>query len=150
MHVLKVVNGTVTRDQLMELIAEFSAPIGPDVFAGFGSELQNSLAEWSEDGGQYIEKTDAYLMEWAEKADFEETLSAIVDILKNPPGREFHNNFCVRLKDDWEYGLSVFIAALARRDPAALVKELKPLIEDPGLTRLVFEILESIEEEQRR
>lgn len=139
----------MTRDLLMELIAEFSAPIGPDVFAGFGSELQNSLAGWSEDVGQFMEKTDAYMMEWADRVDFEETLSAIVDILKNPPGREFHNNFCERLKDDWEYGLSAFVAALARRDPAALVKELKPLMQDPGLTRLISEILESIEEEQR-
>ncbi|MGV8125370.1 MAG: hypothetical protein AB2L14_36960 [Candidatus Xenobiia bacterium LiM19] len=135
---------------LIELIADFSAPIGPEVFAGLGSGLQNSRASWNDDAGEYLANTDAFVRDWAEKADFEETLAALVDILKEPPGRKFHNNFCERLKDDWAHGLSTFATALARRNPARFAEELNLLMNDPELAGTVSEILDGIEEDRAR
>jgi len=138
------------KEQLIELIADFAAPLGPEVFAGFGSGLQNRRIDWSNNTEEILENDDAFLREWAEKADFEETLSALVDILKEPPGSEFHNNLRERLKDDWEYGLSAFAAALARRNPARCLEELNLLMSDPHLASTVSEILDSIEEDRAR
>jgi hypothetical protein len=138
----------VKREEITEILADFSAPLDPDVFAGFGSELQNHLAKWSKEGELFLEKTDAFISEWTGNVDFEETWTALIDILKNPPGREFYNNFCERRKDDWEYSLSTFITALAKRNPISCVNELQVLVKDPRLTIVVSEILEIVEEGQ--
>jgi hypothetical protein len=136
----------MTRENIAELIADFCGPLGPEVFAGYATGLQQRRVDWGDDAEKYLEESEAFVTEWAGGVDVENTLAALLDLLVNPPGKEFHNGFCERLKDDWEYGLSAFFWALARRNHDRCRESLRARVGDHHAGRLATSILEGIEE----
>jgi hypothetical protein len=134
----------VNKEEILEMLSDLSGPVGPEIFAGFGSILQKRIAEWNDDPSVILEKTDEFMNDWVKVNDSDETLRILLDILQNPPGREFYSDFYRRFKDNWDFILAELIIKLGRRNPEKYSGELKALIKDPSIGLQIMEILKEI------
>ncbi|MEL6163544.1 MAG: hypothetical protein AAFR37_07210 [Cyanobacteria bacterium J06628_3] len=130
-----------SREQILEFLADLSAPVGPEVFAGFGSEFQRNRYEWEKQSGEF-EKEEEYICCWVEEQEVEHTLDILFDIARNPPGIEFENGIAQRRKLDWEYFLILLIYHLGKRDKVNLLAKIEANNQDKTL----YSILEEVKE----
>ncbi len=89
MDIFKILN----REELLEFIADLAGPIGPEVFAGYGSKLQDAM----KNDEFYSEKIK---IEWSEKVDITVALDLLFDIASNPPDKTFLNDFYSCYKEE--------------------------------------------------
>lgn len=108
-----------------EFLAELAAPVGPDVFAGGGSEFQKLRVQWEKEDPLSIDKEEEFIKNWVEKQDLLPTLDALFDIARNPPGLELYNGIATRRKFEWDYHLADLIYQFGLKDRAALLSRLQ-------------------------
>lgn len=130
-----------SREQILKFLADLSAPVGPEVFAGFGSEVQRNRYEWQKQDCEF-EKEEEYICYWVEEQEFVHTLDILFDIARNPPGIEFSNGIAQRRKQDWEYFLILLIYQLGIKDRVALLTKLEANNKDEKLHLINKEVKE--------
>lgn len=134
-----------SREKILEFLADLSAPVGPEVFAGFGSELQRNRYEWQKQSGEFegeIEKEEEYICCWVEEQEIVHTLDILFDIARNPPGIEFYNGIAQRRKLDWDYFLTLLIYKLGSRDKTELIAKLEANNQDEKIRFMIKEVKE--------
>ncbi|MBI2264614.1 MAG: hypothetical protein HYU64_05525 [Armatimonadetes bacterium] len=134
-----------TREQIQELIADLAAPVGPDVFSGFGTEVQNLRFEcWND--ARADDKLDDLVENRLDAADLDSLIDVLLEIVRKPPGADFLNNFYGRRRFDWDYWVTNLFCRIASRDRALLTKKLAPYEENPDVSRVIEEVKEFMEE----
>lgn len=113
----------LSKEQILEFLAELAAPVSPEVFAGFGSELQRNRYEW-EKQNQEFEKEEEYISAWIKEQEVEHTLDILLEIAYNPPERDLYNGIAQRRQLDWEYYLALIIYQFGTRDRGLLISKL--------------------------
>jgi hypothetical protein len=96
----------LSKEQILEFLAELVAPVSPEIFAGFGSEFQRNRYEW-EKQNQEIEKEEEYISAWIEEQEVTHTLDILLEIANNPPEGNFYDGIAQRRQLDWEYYLAL-------------------------------------------
>lgn len=129
-----------SREEILEFIADLSAPVDPFVFAGFGSKLQKNRYEWQKQGCEF-EKEEEYICCWVEEQEVGHTLDILFDIVRNPPAIEFSNGIAQRRKSDWEYFFILLIYHLGKKDRVALLAKIEANSQDE-----IYPILEEVKE----
>jgi len=130
-----------SREKILEFLADLSAPVGPEVFAGFGSKLQKNRYEWQKQNCEF-EKEEQHICCWVDEQDVVHTLDILFDIARNPSGIEFSNGISQRRKLDWEYFLILLIYHLGKKDRVALLTRIEANKQDEEL----YPILEQVKE----
>ncbi|BAY81454.1 hypothetical protein NIES267_09300 [Calothrix parasitica NIES-267] len=130
-----------SREKILEFLADLSAPVDPEVFAGFGSKLQRNRYEWQKQECEF-EKEEEYICCWVEEQEVMHTLDILFDIARNPPGIEFCNGIYQRRKSDWEYFLILLIYLLGKKDKVTLLNQ----IEDNNQDKKLYPIIEEVKQ----
>ena len=99
----------MNRETLLAFIADMAGPIGPEVFAGYGSDAARRM---SEDPCEYY----AIVREWGEKINVGEVFPLIIDVMRNHPDNSFLNDFYGRFTDDWNGTIADLIDQCMERD----------------------------------
>lgn len=137
-----------SREKILEFLADLSAPVDPEVFAGFGSEFQKIRYEWQKQQCEF-EKEEEYIRCWVEEQEVEHTLDILFDIASNPPGIEFENGIVQRRQLDWEYFLSFIIYKLGLKNRVALLNKMEANNKDEKLVSIIEVVKGYIEDELR-
>ena len=87
---------------VLEFLRDLTTPIGPSVFAGYGSDIQRQLAK-----GPLCE--DKIIKEWLKANDQVILLKLLIDIAKTPELEGPFNSHRSRFREDWESLLSELI-----------------------------------------
>jgi hypothetical protein len=127
-----------SRELILEFLADLSAPIGAEVFAGFGSEFQRKRYEWQKENR--VEKEEEYICCWVDEQEVVHTLDILFDIARNPPGIELYNGIAQRRQLEWEYFLIFIIYQLGIKDRVALISKLEANNKDEKLYSMIEEI----------
>ncbi|AKG21589.1 hypothetical protein [Calothrix sp. 336/3] len=114
----------LSKEQILEFLAELAAPVSPEIFAGFGSEFQRNRYEW-EKQNQELEKEEEYISVWIKEQEVQHTLDILLEIAHNPPERDFYDGIAQRRQLDWEYYLALIIYQLGIRDRVLLISKLE-------------------------
>jgi hypothetical protein len=130
-----------SKEQILEFLAELAAPLGPEVFAGFGSEFQNNRYEWEKEN-QEIEKEEEYIYCWVKEQEIIHTLDILFDIARNPPGADLYNGIAQRRQVEWEYYLVFVIYQLGIKDRVTLISKLEANEEDEKLHPIIEAVKE--------
>ncbi len=112
---------------MLEFLADLSAPIGAEVFAGFGSQFQQNRYQWQKEDTA-IEEEEKYISCWVEEQEVVHTLDILFDIARNPPGVELYDGIAQRRQLDWEYFLTLLIYQLGIKDRVALLTKLEAAV----------------------
>ncbi len=121
------------RDELLAFLVELTSPIGPEIFAGYGSQIENRRAADLFAEFEIIE-------EWSAKVEVENTLKLLFDIALKPPEASFVNNYYGRFREVWNSTLLDLVYAVGRRDPAALKKMIEQYQSYPLLANFIHEL----------
>ncbi|MDY6898251.1 MAG: hypothetical protein SWZ49_09255 [Cyanobacteriota bacterium] len=135
-----------SREKILEFLADLSAPVGPDVFAGFGSEFQRNRYKWQKEDREF-EKEEEYICCWVEEQEIMHTLDILFDIARNPPGIEFYNGIAQRRQLDWDYFITLLIYKLGIRDKTALLTKLEANSEDEKIRLIIEDVKEYLEDD---
>lgn len=108
----------LNRDNLLVFLADLASPIGPEVFAGYGSELQNKRHEDPDYG-------DKAKSDWVKSVNTQSALEILFEIACNPPDANFINNFYFRFQESWIYELTDLIFLVGKKDRLNLLVNLK-------------------------
>ena len=130
-----------SREQILKFLADLSAPVDPEVFAGFGSQLQQKRYQWQKEDRE-IEEEEKYICCWVEEQEVVHTLDILFDIARNPPGVELYNGIAQRRQLDWDYFLTLLIYQLGIKDRVALLIKLEANNHDEKLSSIVETIKE--------
>ncbi|MGB3759465.1 MAG: hypothetical protein WBA07_24375 [Rivularia sp. (in: cyanobacteria)] len=130
-----------SREQIIEFLADLSAPVDPEAFAGFGSQLQQNRYQWQKENRKF-EKEEEYICCWVEEQEVVHTLDILFDIARNPPGVELYNGIAQRRQLDWDYFLTLLIYQLGIKDRVALLIKLEANNHDEKLSSIVETIKE--------
>jgi hypothetical protein len=140
-----------TREEIVKLLVDLVSPIGPHVFAGFGSELQNKRYEWqnSRDGLGGIFEEDAQvervIRDWALDLEPAPTLSILFAVACHGPGDETGDYLRREHQPSWDYCLAQLIAAVGSRDRGALDQLLDAHRDRAEMASNIEDILELID-----
>ena len=113
-----------SRNEILDLIADQSGPIGPEVYAGFGSEFREKIAC----SGDITECMEQYTNHWIEESAKQPLLENLVAIAKSESLSEPHGEIKKRFKGDWEFHMADLIYRLIKDNlqlSRATVTELK-------------------------
>lgn len=135
-----------SREKILEFLADLSAPVGPEVFAGFGSEFQRNRYKWQKEDREF-EKEEEYICCWVEEQEIMHTLDILFDIARNPPGIEFYNGIAQRRQLDWDYFITLLIYKLGIRDKTALLTKLEANSEDEKIRLIIEDVKEYLEDD---
>ena len=121
-----------SRAQLEEFLTDLASPIGPEVFAGIGTELQTKRYRWQNEESDIVkgvapeqEQLGELIRSWASNQDTEETLDLLFDIACDPPDERLHNNIYQRRRQDWDHFLTILIYELGIRNRPLLLSKLE-------------------------
>ncbi|HNX59041.1 MAG TPA: hypothetical protein PKK43_08065 [Spirochaetota bacterium] len=131
----------MNRESLLEFIADLSGPVGPEVFAGYGSDIQSRMAD---EPLEYF----AIIREWGEKVDVGEVFPLIIDVMRNPPDASFINNFYGRFTEFWNGTISDLIDQCVERDEPAVRRVIAGYRIDPCYSECLTEIESIISEDE--
>ncbi len=123
----------MNHDELLAFLVELTSPIGPEIFAGYGSQIENRRAADLFAEFEIIE-------EWSAKVEAENTLKLLFDIALEPPEASFMNNYYGRFQEVWNNTLFDLVCAVGRRDPAALKKIIEQYQSYPSLADFIHEL----------
>lgn len=130
-----------TRESVLELLTELASPLGPEVFAGFGTEFQNRVYE----DNSYPEK---FKDEWEKSVDPLTMLPILIDIAKNPPSEDACFGLHIRRSDAWEYHLRDLLYRVGRNNLDLSHKLMRGATSDePGIA-VINDAWSWIEEEE--
>lgn len=133
------------RDSMLRWITECCGPIGPDTFAGFGSDVMGERARNATSFEAALEDHEKRIRNWTQNADFESEMPLLLDILEHPPGPEFQDHFYERFRDEFDFQVNEFIGSLGKRDPKRTLILLASLFANNELRPRLFEILPDLE-----
>jgi hypothetical protein len=91
-----------TESETLEFIGSISAPIGPDVYAGFGNDTENSLA-------QDPTCTESIIEEWVANSEQMALLDLLIDIAGAAQLMEPFGMLRTRFKGHWEHVITELI-----------------------------------------
>ncbi|MCP4161671.1 MAG: hypothetical protein GY760_16485 [Deltaproteobacteria bacterium] len=124
---------TLNREELLEFISDLAGPIGPEVFAGYGSKLQDAM----KNDEFYSEKIKD---EWSDIVDITEALDLLFDIASNPPDKTFHNDFYIHYKEKWEFEVTDLLYRVGTRDRKAFLKRLSSFKVNEDAKKIIMEL----------
>lgn len=123
----------MNHDELLAFLVQLTSPIGPEIFAGYGSQIENRRAA-------YLFAEFEIIEEWSAKVEVENTLKLLFDIAIEPPEASFMNNYYGRFQEVWNNTLFDLVCAVGRRDPAVLKKIIKQYESYPSLANFIHEL----------
>ncbi len=100
----------MNRDELLAFLVESTLPMGTEVFAKYGSQIENRRAADLFAEFEIIE-------EWFAKVEMENTLKLLFNIAFEPPEASFMNNYYGRFQEVWNNTLLVWYVPLAAGNP---------------------------------
>ena len=108
-----------SRDEILDFLRDISGPIGPEVFAGFGSDIQDQYASVGSDVGAVMTVDASIKDSWVKKVDVESAIRGLFSIAVTPPNHDWCNGFYFRFRDNWDYNLADLLGRLREVDRTA-------------------------------
>ncbi|MBM9577675.1 hypothetical protein JWG45_11335 [Leptospira sp. 201903070] len=128
----------MSKQKLLEFIADLTCPMDPFVFAGFGSNYQE---EYLSEENNVFELEDRYIEQFLCSFNLNETISHLFSILITKPV-DFYENLATRRSDFWDHSVNLMIAKAAKKNPEAVSSLLLSSIrENPHLQKRFIELL---------
>ncbi len=91
--------------EILDYLSDLSAPIGPEVFAGFGSKTQNDIHQ----AGEYITEQDALIRTWIEESDRSLLLQSLMDISKTIELENPYAYISAKFSENWDFHVTDLI-----------------------------------------
>lgn len=105
-----------SRDEILEFLRDISGPVGPEVFAGFGSNIQDQYASAGSDLGAMMTVDDSIKNTWVNNVDVESAIRGLLSIVVTPPNHDWCNGFYYRFRDNWDYNIVDLLGRLREVD----------------------------------
>lgn len=110
----------IDKTAVLDFIADLTVPVGPEVFAGFGSKTQKELAK---DPLCF----DALIKEWLSNMDLNVLAPLLIEIACGGTLPERYANLKVRFQKDWSLVLTSIIFEAYSADESAFEDILQKL-----------------------
>lgn len=123
----------MNRDELLAFLVDLTSPIGPEVLAGFGTEIENRRAD---DLFAYFD----IIEEWSARVKVEDTLTLLFDIALEPPDVSLINNYYGRFQEAWNHTLVDLVYAVGKRDAVILEKTIEQYKDYQSLADFIAEL----------
>jgi len=122
-----------SKEEVLEFITDISCPIGPIVFAGFGSAYQNRLKR---DPLCF----DEIICEWLSESESDSLLKILIEVAccKNLNGR--FEYIRVRFLEEWEHTLINLLFELTQKNELIFSEMIRQLESSESAQKIAFEL----------
>ncbi|MBM9500557.1 hypothetical protein JWG44_09890 [Leptospira sp. 201903071] len=134
----------MSKQELLEFLADLTCPMDPFVFAGFGSQYQEEYLSKDVD---VFELEDRYIEQFLSSSDLNETISRLFSVFITKP-TEFYENLATRRSEAWDHSVNLMISKAAKKNPALVSWFLlRSIRENPSLQKRIIELIGYIDVE---
>ncbi|AOP33310.1 hypothetical protein A0128_05285 [Leptospira tipperaryensis] len=128
----------MSKQKLLELLADLTCPMDPFVFAGFGSKYQEEYFAQELD---VFDIEERYIETFLNSFDLDETVSDLFSIFITKP-TDFYENLATRRAEDWDHSVNLMISKAAEKKPpmvsALIVRSIR---QNPHLQKKFVEMI---------